>query len=143
MKISEVLPVAAKVLTIGLGGLPAIVLVCLGMYFSFYSPGGTLSRLYGLLVLSPLAIWGTVALWRSAIGPMPVERKTAIGLLAGLGAMIGFRFYPIYIMFLMALPQFVLKFMDSWLVYSPPVVALTHLLAAIFCKSKGHLGSQS
>ena len=94
--------------------------------------GDSQHNLYGLLVLSPLAALGAFALWRAALGPLPIRLPTALGLLGGLLAIIGFQHFPVLILGFIALAPVIMLL--PWIAISPLIVAVCHLLAALVSK---------
>ena len=121
----------ARLLTVFLGAIPASLSACLALLLSFMA-GDSQHNLYGLLVLSPLAVLGAFALWKAALGPLPIRWPTTLGLLGGLLAMAGFHDFPVLMTGLVAIgPMLILL---PWIVISPLIVAACHLLAALISK---------
>ena len=94
--------------------------------------GDSQHHLYGLLVLSPLAVLGAIALWRAALGPLPIRWQTTLGLLGGLLAIAGFHDFPVLIMGVIAIGPILMLL--PWIAISPAIVAVCHLLAALISK---------
>ena len=120
-----------RLLTIFLGAIPASLLVCFAILISFMA-GDSKHHLYGLLVLSPLAALGALALWRAALGPLPVRLPTALGFLGGLLAMNGFQDFPVFTLGLIAFAP--LMMLLPWIAICPLIVAICHLLGALAAK---------
>ena len=121
----------ARLLTIFLGAIPASISACLALLLSFMA-GDSQHNLYGLLVLSPLAVLGAIALWRAALGPLPIRWQTTLGLLGGLLAIAGFHDFPVLIMGAIAIGPILMLL--PWIAISPVIVAVCHLLAALISK---------
>ena len=119
---------AARLLTIFLGAIPASISACLAFLLSFMA-GDSQHHLYGLLVLSPLAVLGAIALWRAALGPLPIRWPTTLGLLGGMIAIAGFHNFPVLIMGVIAIGPIMMLL--PWIAISPVIVAACHLLAAL------------
>jgi len=120
-----------RLLTIFLGAIPASLSACLAILISFMA-GDSQHNLYGLLVLSPLAALGAFALWRAALGPLPIRLPTALGLLGGLLAIIGFQHFPVLILGFIAFAP--LMMLLPWIAIGPLIIAVCHLLAALVIK---------
>ena len=121
----------ARLLTIFLGAIPASISACLALLLSFMA-GDSRHHLYGLLVLSPLAVLGAIALWRAALGPLPIRWQTTLGLLGGLLAIAGFYDFPVLMMGVIAIGPILMLL--PWIAISPVIVAVCHLLATLISK---------
>ena len=84
-----------------------------------FAPASSTQSIIGLFILSPMAIWGAISLWGAATRTLPVGHITALGLVAGLLAMAGFRNFQFYMMILLVVPTPILELAGSPLVYGP------------------------
>ena len=133
-----------RVLTVALGGIPAVAWLPLLAIWMLFAVGGFVQSLGGPIEQAPLNIaivtvgllgaWGAFAIWEAALGPLPIEKPTARGLAAGIVAMVIF-IAAISIMFGDAdsrpgRPGLLV----TWLAIGPIAVAAWHLYA--FSKNK-------
>lgn len=118
----------AKTLTILFGAIPGTIAAGLAMISSAIAAAETESP-QTKVFLSVLAILGAAALWRAALGPVPVRWPTALGLLCGPFAVIGYSNLDIYIMAIfLLLPALVVM---PFLAISASIVAVCHILFAL------------
>ncbi len=123
--------VIARAITLFLGAIPASGLLVVAYVATIMFAAEDADAVFGRIVLFPLALLGTIAIWIAAVRPWPVSGLTALCLMAGVAAMPLFGEVPVLIFPMLFLPEPILALLGSWVLYMPAAIAAAHVVGYI------------